>query len=834
MKKIRVVLSIILVIVFGYIFIGELVFPRNVPMNGNLCEILPSDGWVEVKEDGTKVPFIVPGRTKGDIVLETTLPSEFDKDYAVLCFRGMDMKIYIDGELREQLVTKDYPLFGDQSAECYVYASLFPEDAGKTLRVYYEYNSGMVYEVYIGTRIGVLTYLFHRYGLEMIVGTLILMLGLICFIASLIYRLIHKRYLEMEHLSLGVIIGACWVLSNSIFRQLYTRNLSVMSNIPFLMVMIMPLPFLVFINSLQNERYNKVFTIISIVDIVNAFVCIVLFVTGKVSLINSFISSGICALVSIIIMFVTLALDIKKHQIRSYIFVAIGFALLAIAAIVQLMAYQFAHNGVFSGLFMALGLFGFMICAIIHTIKQLIGIRLEANELVHINHAKDNFLANMSHEIRTPLNGILGMDEMIIRETKESKIKAYALDIKSAGNTLLSIINDILDLSKIESGNFEIISVDYDVASVLNDVLNMTRPRAQKKDLKYDFVVSENIPSMLYGDEIRIRQIMLNIINNAIKYTKEGQVSVNISSEPRMMGNYVDLIVQVADTGMGIKDEDKDKLFQSFKRLDEKKNRNIEGTGLGLHITARMLEMMEGDISFESEYGKGSTFTIKIPQKVVKAMPIGDFSKAVRNYLSNIEADEIGLYAPGARLLVVDDNDMNLEVMEGLLKETKIPTDFVDSGAKCIEMVEKNKYDCVLLDQMMPGMNGEETLKEMVARDILKGTPVIALTADAIMGAKENYLSKGFTDYISKPVKYEVLEQVLKQYIPKEKQLAPSGADELPVMLIWGKDSEKVKAEKERLDGIYKCVCVVGEAAKDKYLSKHTPDCIMEIPDLNE
>lgn len=834
MKKIRFVLSIVLIIVFGYIFIGEIIFPKNVPMNGNLCETLPSDAWVEVKDDGSRVPFEVPGRTDGDIILETEIPLDFDKDYSVLCFRGMDMKIYVDGELREQFVTEDYPVFGDQSAECYVYASVYPEDAGKILRVEYEYNSGMVYEVYIGTRLGILTYLFKLYGLEFLVGLSIIMLGLICLIASVVYKFIHKRYLEMEHLSIGVIIGACWVLSNSIFRQLYTRNVSVMSNIPFLMVMVMPLPFLVFINSLQKDRYNKIFTIISIIDVVNAGVCILLFVIGKVSLIDSFISSAICALVSIVVMFTTLILDIKKKQIYSYRFVAIGFAVLAIASVVQILAYQFAHNGVFSGLFMALGLFGFMICSIIHTIKQLIGIRLEANELVHINHAKDNFLANMSHEIRTPLNGILGMDEMIIRETKESKIKAYALDIKSAGNTLLSIINDILDLSKIESGNFEIISVDYDVSSVLNDVLNMTRPRAQKKDLKYDFVVSESIPSMLYGDEIRIRQIMLNIINNAIKYTKEGGVTVNISSESKMMGNYVDLIISVADTGMGIKDEDKDKLFQSFKRLDEKKNRNIEGTGLGLHITARMLEMMEGDISFESEYGKGSTFTIRIPQKVVKAMPIGDFSKAVRSYLSNIEADEIGLYAPSARLLVVDDNDMNLEVMEGLLKETKIPTDFVDSGVKCIEMVAKNKYDCVLLDQMMPGMNGEETLNEMVARDILKGTPVIALTADAIMGAKENYLAKGFTDYISKPVKYEVLEQALKKFIPKEKQLAPSGADELPVILIWGDDSEQLREEKERLDGIYKCVCVVGEKAKDKYLSKHTPERILKVSKMKE
>ena len=795
--------------------------PRNTPINGNICDVLPEDNWVEIKPDGSRVPFHVPGRTDSDITLETKLPDDFNRDYCVLCFRGMDMEIYINDELRCAYSVEDYSLLGDRSAECYVMASLYPEDAGGTLRVHYEYNSGMVYETYIGTRLGILTYLFSRFGLELFVGLGLLLLGTICLIASVTYKYIHRKYLEMEHLSIGVIIGACWVLSNSIFRQLYTSNISIMSDIPFLMVMIMPMPFIVFVDSLQNGRYGKLLCVAGIVETVNFLVCSAMFVTGAVTLVRSFVFSAVCALFSIIVIGITIVRDYRRHMLRSYRIVAFGFAVLAIAAIIQIIAYAFAHNGVFSGLFMAFGLFGFMICAIIHTIKQLIGIRLEANELAHINKAKDDFLANMSHEIRTPLNGILGMDEMIIRDAKEGRIREYALEIKSAGNTLLSIINDILDLSKIESGNFEIIPNEYDVASVLNDVLNMTRHRAQKKGLKYDFQVSEDIPSVLFGDEIRIRQVMLNIINNAIKYTPEGSVTVKISSESVMMGNAVNLIVEVTDTGMGIKEEDKDKLFKSFQRLDERKNHSIEGTGLGLHITNALLQMMDGSISFESQYGHGSTFTITVPQKVVRAAKIGVFSKAVRNYLGNIETDEVGLYAPNARLLVVDDNEMNLEVMEGLLRDTKIPTDFVESGAVCIEKVRDNRYDCILLDQMMPGMSGEETLAEMVKQDILCGTPVIALTADAIIGAKENYISKGFTDYISKPVRYDVLEQVLKEYIPKEKQLSPSGADELPVMLIWGDDPEKLREEKLRLDGIYKCVCAVGQKAMEKYMEKH-------------
>ena len=827
MKYIKRILSIILILVFGYIVIGEIAFPGDVPMNGNLCEELPCDNWVMVNDDGTKQPVSVPGRVTGDVVLETVLPDKIDREMSALCFRGKDMSIYIDGMLRKELKSTDYKLLGDRSTECYVYASLFPEDAGKTLRVFYEYNSGMIYEVYMGTRLGILTYLLKLYGLEVFVGMSVLILGLICFTASVIYQIIHKKYLEMEHLSIGIILGACWVLSNSVFRQLYTSNLAVMGDIPYLMVMVMPLPFIIFVNSLQEGRYSRILIIPGVFETLNFVLFGILFILGKMELEKSFIYSALCAVLSIIFLFSTIIMDIRKKQGYSYRFVTVGFIVLAIAAIVQMGMFQFAHNGVFSGLFMALGLFGFMICSIIHTIKQLINIRLEANELVHISKAKDDFLANMSHEIRTPLNGIMGIDEMILRDTKESRIRNYALEIKSAGNTLLSIINDILDLSKIESGNFEIIAVEYDVASVLNDVMNMTMPRAKKKGLDFNFKVSEDIPSVLFGDEIRIRQIFLNIINNAIKYTDNGRVDVDVYSIPGMMGNYADLTVKVADTGIGIKEEDKDKLFKSFQRLDQKKNRSIEGTGLGLHITQLLLEMMEGRIEFESEYGKGSTFTVSIPQKVVKAAKIGNFSNAVNEYLSNIEADAVGLYAPSARILVVDDNEMNLEVMEGLLRDTKIQTDFADSGEKCIENAEKNRYDCILLDQMMPKLNGEETLKAMKEKDIIGDTPVIALTADAIIGARENYISKGFTDYITKPVKYEKLELLLKQYIPKEKQLSPSGSDELPIMLIWSDDPDSLKDAKDRLDGIYKCVCVKGEKARDKYLEKHEPAGIM-------
>ncbi len=828
MKYVRIALSVMLILVFGYIVIGEFAFPYDSPRSGFICEKLPVK-WYKVESDGSKEPFEIPGHTDGDVILEGVLPGEIDRNMSSICFRGMDMEVYIDGILRDELKTTDYRFLGDRSAECYLFVPLYPEDAGKSIRLFYEYNSGFVNEAYYGTRVGIIKMLLHNYGAELYVGLMVLTLGFICLVASIVYRVMYKTYLEMQHLSIGVLLGGCWVMSNSVFRQFYTRNISVMSDIPFLMVMLLPIPFTIFIDSLQQKRYTKLLTFAGFMEIADFVILSLLFIFGRVPLAKSFNIAAISCLICIGIIAYTIIKDSSKKLTRDYEYVAVGFVVLALAGIGQIFSYMFAHNGVFSGLLMSIGLMGFLICAAIHTIKQLIGIRLSASEAMIANKAKDQFLANMSHEIRTPLNGILGMDEMIIRESRESRIKQYALEIKSAGNTLLSIINDILDMSKIESGNFEILPIDYDLSSVLNDVLNMTRPRAQKKGLEYNFVVADDIPSVLNGDEIRIRQVTLNIINNAIKYTKEGSVNVVITSRQILMGNYIELVVSVSDTGMGIRDEDKDKLFKSFQRLDEKKNRNIEGTGLGLHITHSLLTMMGGKIDIESEYGVGSTFTITVPQKVVKKEPIGDFSKAVKNYLDHIETDEVALYAPDAMLLVVDDNAMNLEVMEGLLGDTKIKVDLAISGDECIEKASEKKYDLILLDQMMPGMNGEETLIKMNEMDILKGTPVIALTADAIIGAKENYLQKGFNNYISKPVKYSVLEQVLKEYIPKEKQLIPDRNADLPVMLIWGNDPDRLRLEKDKLESIYKCICVVGEKARDRYLEKHDVQAVMHV-----
>ncbi len=391
-------------------------------------------------------------------------------------------------------------------------------------------------------------------------------------------------------------------------------------------------------------------------------------------------------------------------------------------------------------------------------------LKIEKDSADQANRAKSVFLANMSHEIRTPMNAIIGMDEMILRECNDENIKKYAKDIQSAGKTLLSIINDILDLSKIESGKMELVQVRYEFSSILNDIVNMTMNKAKSKGLKYNLEVDPNIPSVMFGDEIRIRQIILNLMNNAIKYTSEGSVSLSVSFDKV----YRKLIVKVSDTGKGIKKEDLDILFNSFQRVDQTANRNIEGTGLGLNITKQLAEMMGGDVTVESEYGKGSVFTAELVQKVVDVTPIGDYTERLNDALDSSVDFEPTLLAPNAKILVVDDNEMNLMVISELLRVTQIKVTKASSGEQCIDILREDSFDVILLDQMMPGLSGTDTLKVIKDENLADATPIIALTADAIVGAKEIYLKEGFTDYLSKPIMYEELESTLLRYIDSE------------------------------------------------------------------
>lgn len=409
--------------------------------------------------------------------------------------------------------------------------------------------------------------------------------------------------------------------------------------------------------------------------------------------------------------------------------------------------------------------------ALMTTMKELEISKEEANVA---NRAKSDFLASMSHEIRTPINGVLGMDTMILNECKDPVILDYAENIRTAGNSLLSIINDILDLSKIESGKMELVKTDYELFSVINDSFHMMEMRAKEKGLSFTVENEPDVPAMLHGDEVRIRQIINNFLSNAVKYTEKGNVKLYIGSKPHTDidgEKYVNLVIKVSDTGIGIKKEEIEKLFGTFQRLDTVKNRNIQGTGLGLKITKQLIELMDGKVEVLSTYGSGSTFIAEIPQKICGPSVLGLFSEKFSS-VSQIRKDNGGgLLFDKAKVLVVDDVKMNILVFKGILKETKIGIDMALSGEECLQKIGKTKYDIIFMDHLMPDMDGIETLHKMQEdkTHMNADTPVIVLTANAIVGMKEQYLKEGFSGYLSKPVEQNSLIKLISEFLPEDK-----------------------------------------------------------------
>ena len=396
------------------------------------------------------------------------------------------------------------------------------------------------------------------------------------------------------------------------------------------------------------------------------------------------------------------------------------------------------------------------------------------------NMAKSSFLANMSHEIRTPINAILGMNEMILREEKDPAIRGYAGNIQASGNSLLSIVSDVLDISKIESGKLEIIPVDYEVNSLISDCCNMAAGRAKAKELELLVECADNVPMKLCGDETHIRQIIMNLLTNAVKYTEKGTVKLIVSGR-FTDGGFV-LKVDVSDTGIGIAEENLPQLFTQFQRFDLQRNRNIEGTGLGLSIVKRLCDLMSGTITARSVLGSGSTFTVELPQKVVDSTPCGGVNL---NYSAGAEHEyHHSFEAPEARILAVDDLPVNLLVIANLLKETRIKIDTAGSGRECLDKCSQQKYDLILMDHMMPEMDGVQTFEKLHGDKSSPNfeTPVIMLTANALAGMREQYMDVGFADYVSKPVRGAKLEEAIRRNLPES--LIKPASPEIPAEAV--------------------------------------------------
>ena len=764
-----------------WFFIAQEIYPSEQNPRDYYVTTLNND-WYHVKNESQKIPMTVPGKcdiAHGETaIFERMLPNDVSaNDW--LCFRTsrQDMQVYIDGTLRDSFSTKNTRPFGLASASTYLFVELRNSDAGKLLSVVTKSDSaysGVMRTVLYGDKMGIILSIFSENVVPLFLAGLICMLSIASIILSFILKYIYKRPVSLLYLGWCMFAASIWIISQSKMRQIFAPNVSVTSAFSQFILFLIPIPFAFYLNCIQEYRYKKLYFAFEIIAFINFIVCSALTVLNVRD--QADLTSSIYVIFTLLLFLAafTIFVDYRKDLLKKYSIVLLGIAGVLFFGFLQVLI-SLNKSALENGHLLCIGLTFLLIMAAIQAVKDVMESEKEKQQALFASEAKAKFLASMSHEIRTPINAVLGIDEMIAKETNEAHIREYADDIQTAGRNLLAIINDILDYSKIESGKMTIVPMEYDLASVINDSCNMVKIRANKKGLELTIDCDDKLPSRLLGDEIRIRQILINLLTNAIKYTKEGRVILKIRGVDADASD-IRLVFSVIDTGIGIKPEAIPHLFDSFSRVDDSDTHQIEGSGLGLAIVKELLDLMNGTVTVDSTYGIGSTFTVTIPQKVVSYAPIGNLTTAVSRGAQ--AAMEDNFMAPGARILIVDDVPINIKVFCGLLKDTLIDIDTASSGRECIAKVNSNTYDIIFLDHMMPDLNGVDTLSEIHTMDSnsIKKTPVIMLTANAILGAKEDYLNMGFDDYLSKPIQKDKLLFLVKKYLPEDLLLSKEAA----------------------------------------------------------
>ena len=772
----RVCFFIMLILTGLYFICGELLLPAENDWSSYRTEVYSAE-WQRVHLDGSTEPIVFPGtydaEEDGTMHLVSVLPQISSHTYMMFWSQRLDSEFYVGDELRYSYSTKDSRWFGKTSPAQYLFICLEPEDSGKVLTVLQSntqgsMHSGLYRTIYYGDRLGLWLRIIESYGVETLIAFLVVLLGAFSVVFGIVLRHGYKKQSTIEFMGWGVMLASLWIITNSCIRQMIFPNISIVNDIDFLVISILPMPYLIYMNLIQKSRYRFLYQLVEVFVVLDFVVCAIFQVTGFMDLAESFNQISVVCIIAIGFLFAVMLFECVTGKVREYPLVAFGMFVIMMSAVIQMLMYRAMGDTPFNGSAIAAGLLFMIVITLIDTIKSILEIEKEKQQAVALSESKARFLANMSHEIRTPINAIIGMDELILNESKEATTIEYANDIRSASSMLLSLVNDILDFSKIESDKMTIIPVEYELHSLVNDSYMLLKNRARDKNLQVCYRYSDTLPKRLIGDEVRIRQIITNLVTNAVKYTHEGSVTLQVGWKP-MDSENVSIVISVIDTGIGIEKESIGKLFFVFERIDEKNNRNIEGTGLGLNITKRLVDMMGGTIEVQSELGKGSNFTVTIPQKIV--VNDSDMVLVTEGVVPNRDRSndlDISFTAPNARILVVDDVRMNLKVFAGLLKSTGIQIDEAESGRECLEKVKNNSYDIVFLDHMMPEMDGMVTLQQM--RKLLTGKkkmpPVIMLTANAIVGAREEYIRAGFDDYLSKPIESHRLKQMIHQYLP--------------------------------------------------------------------
>lgn len=761
----KVFLCIIIICVV-FLCVGSWLLPTESDEITTRCKEFQTE-WYHVLENGEKELIEVPGQISakwGELVtLTTTLPDKIEGG-DTLCFRTtwQDVNIFVDGKLRVQYCTEGSRPFGRNSAFRYLFLDLDEADAGKELT--YEFSSqskyaGTMKKVYIGDSSSIWFYLIEGSAPRALVAFTLMLLSMFCIIVCGILNLVYKRTLELRYLAWAIFLCAFWMLSEIDFRQLIVDNVSVIANSTYWSLMLIPVPLVLYMNEIQKGRYKQLY-VITVVYSTSIFVVgTALQIFDVVQFVEQlpFVHAGM--MLTLINIIGTIIYDLFKKYIKEYVVVGIGVLGLLVSAIVEIGLY-YAKIDLSVGTVLAIGLMFLLVMAIIKTAKDLLMTEKKKQQAISAKKAEERFLANMSHEIRTPMNTIVGMTEILLRGDLTEDQKEYLNHIKSSGNALVSIINDILDISKIEAGKMELVEDVYAFRPMLDDIEKLIQNRIGDKPIALLCEIDQSVPDMLYGDGLRIRQIIINLANNAVKFTESGQIRIAIKAKQAEDGR-ISVFVSVADTGQGMKQEDIEKLFGAFQQVDALKNKGKEGTGLGLSISRHFVEMMGGQIDVKSEYGKGSEFFFTIYQKTVS-----------EDMVCKLEEEEniMNFIAPNAKILLVDDNEMNRKVAVGLLEPLQMQIDTAINGKNALSMIQKKEYDLVFMDHMMPVMDGVEATRSLRAMEgeYYQKLPVIALTANAMKEAQQLFLEAGMNGFVSKPIQMKQICRVIREWLPQD------------------------------------------------------------------
>lgn len=735
-----------------------------------------NQSWKLITSNGStkeiNLPLEYDASDMAEVVIFRKLPQSLtDKDCLLMRGSRQDFCVWVGGEIREKYSDSHLRVVGETSASIYVLIPLSEKDSGKEIKITYtsDYDSyrGVLNGIGIGTEIGIYTQIISESGFHTIVGFIILFAGIIFGIVGIVFRYSFKKYTGFEYLGCFAMMASGWVLAQSKMRQFYINDTVSLDYVAYLLLLVIPIPLLMYLNEMQKERHATLYHTLIFTNLLYLIARIVYQYMGLYDLMEVLELTVFLYVVEALIAAYTFVLDCKSGLLNQVKELMIGTAIMVGSMILEVIAFVVNKSGEV-GEIVCMGLFLFLLVMGYLSIKIMGMQEKEQIQAIQANQAKSAFLANMSHEIRTPMNAVMGMSEILLRQEDLSpEVREGIENIQSAGSNLLSIINDILDFSKIESGKMELVEHNYHLSSLIHDIQNMIQFRIKGNAVRLVLDVDDSLPNELYGDEVRLRQILINLLGNAVKFTEKGVIILRIRWKKKEDTAW--LKIDVEDTGIGIREEDLEELFESFKRVDLNHNYSIEGTGLGLSICKQLCLLMDGDVTVASQYGKGSQFTVVIPQKIVDENVIyGNAKKVEKSKSQGEEKQKSDFFAPKAKVLIVDDNELNLKVVTGLMKPYGMQLETVMSGKEAIEKVKETEYQLIFLDHMMPQMDGIETFQKMKSEIKDFSTPVIALTANAISGVREMYMEHGFTDYLSKPVNVQKLLEQLKKYIPKE------------------------------------------------------------------